>query len=177
MKEKLTKRTVERLEQLRSEVDTILEGVRRFSHNLRPGLLDQFGLIPSLTLLRDEVITQGILDCSVNIVGHEQRLSCEKEIILFRVAQEALRNTIKHSKATNVVIEIGFFDKRVRLKIIDNGQGFEVPKLLSSVARRGKLGLMGMEERAHLLNGSLGIESKVGRGTVVTVEIPAQVSF
>jgi len=171
MKEKLTKRTVERLEQLRSEVDTILEGVRRFSHNLRPGLLDQFGLIPSLTLLRDEVITQGILDCSVNIVGHEQRLSCEKEIILFRVAQEALRNTIKHSKATNVVIEIGFFDKRVRLKIIDNGQGFEVPKLLSSFARRGKLGLMGMEERARLLNGSLRIESKVGRGTVVTVEM------
>ena len=97
MNERLTKRTVERLEQLRSEVDVILEGVRRFSHNLRPGLLDQFGLIPSLALLSEEVIAQGILDCSLNVAGHEQRLLPEKEIMLFRVTQEALRNAVKHS--------------------------------------------------------------------------------
>ena len=172
MNERLTKRTVERLEQLRSEVDVILEGVRRFSHNLRPGLLDQFGLIPSLALLSEEVIAQGILDCSLHIAGHEQRLLSEKEIILFRVTQEALRNTVKHSKATKVVIDISFFDGSVRLEVTDNGQGFEVPGVLSSLARRGKLGLMGIQERIHLVNGNLNICSGKGQGTVITANIP-----
>ena len=172
MNERLTKRTIERLEQLRSEVDTILEGVRRFSHNLRPGLLDQFGLIPSLALLSEEVIAQGILDCSLHIAGHERRLLSEKEIVLFRITQEALRNAVKHSKATKVVIDIDFFDFSVRLKVTDNGKGFEVPGVLSSLARRGKLGLMGMQERVHLFDGSLNICSGKGKGTIITANIP-----
>ena len=172
MNERLTKSTVERLEQLRSEVDVILEGVRRFSHNLRPGLLDQFGLIPSLALLSEEVIDQGILDCSLNIIGHEQRLLPEKEIILFRITQEALRNAVKHSKATKVVIDIAFYNGSVRLKVTDNGQGFEVPGILSSFARDGKLGLMGMQERVQLFNGRLSIRSGKGQGTVITADIP-----
>jgi two-component system sensor histidine kinase DegS len=172
MKENLTKGTIERLEQLRSEVDNILEGVRRFSHNLRPALLDQFGLIPSLALLSDEVRSQGVLDCSLNIIGHKQRLSSEKEIILFRITQEALRNTVKHTKATRVTIDVNFVDGRVMLKISDNGQGFEIPGTLSSFARCGKLGLMGMQERINFIDGNLNVCSGKGTGTVITVDIP-----
>jgi signal transduction histidine kinase len=172
MKEKLTKGTNERLQQLRSEVDNILEGVRRFSHNLRPGLLDQFGLIPSLALLSDEVRAQGVLDCSLNIVGQEKRLSSETEIILFRITQEALRNTVKHTKANRVAIDVSFSNGRVRLRISDNGQGFEVPSALSSYARHGKFGLMGMQERINLVNGSLNVRSSKNAGTVISADIP-----
>ena len=79
---------------------------------------------------------------------------------------------MKHSKATKVVIDISFFDGSVRLEVTDNGQGFEVPGVLSSLARRGKLGLMGIQERIHLVNGNLNICSGKGQGTVITANIP-----
>ena len=172
MNEKLTKSTTKRLEQLRSEVDIILEGVRRFSHNLRPGLLDQFGLIPSLEMLKDEVLSQGIFDCFISITGREKRMLPEKEIVLFRITQEALRNAVKHSRATKVIIEISFCLGHVRLRVSDDGQGFEVPDVISSLARDGKLGLMGMQERVRRFNGILHIYSGKGKGTVLTVDIP-----
>lgn len=173
MKERLSANVVQRLLQLRGKIDNMLDEVRRFSHELRPGLLDEFGLIPSLELLTEEMNTEEKLNCRINITGSEQRLSSEAETILFRITQEALRNVRKHSEATEGVVNVEFCDGKVRLSITDNGAGFEVPDDLSSFARRGKLGVMSMQERARLVNGSLSIKSEVGKGTMITVEIPA----
>jgi len=106
-------------------------------------------------------------------MGSERRLPFEAETILFRITQEALRNIKKHSGATEGVINVEFCDGRVRLSITDNGRGFEIPDDLSSFARRRKLGIMGMQERARLVNGSLSIKSKADKGTTITVEMPA----
>jgi len=174
MKEQLSEKVVRRLEQLRLKIDSMLEEVRRFSHELRPGLLDQFGLIPSLESLTTDVNTEGKLSCRLEVTGSEQRISSEAEALLFRITQEALRNIRKHAEATKAIVRVNFSEGKVRLSITDNGIGFKVPETLSGFARRGKLGLMGMQERAYLLNGSLKVKSTVGKGTTITVEIPMQ---
>jgi len=173
MKEQLSEKVVRRLEQLRFKIDSMLEEVRRFSHELRPGLLDQFGLIPSLESLAEDVNTEEKISCRLEVTGSEQRLSSEAEALLFRITQEALRNIKKHAKATEAIVRVDFSRGKAGLSITDNGVGFKVPEILSGFARRGKLGLMGMQERAHLLNGSLKVKSTAGKGTTVTVEIPA----
>ena len=176
MKEQLSEKVVRRLEQLRLKIDSMLEEVRRFSHELRPGLLDQFGLIPSLESLTEDVNTEEKISCRLEVTGSEQRLSPEAEALLFRITQEALRNIRKHAKATEAIVRVDFSRGKAGLSITDNGIGFKVPEILSGFARRGKLGLMGMQERAHLLNGSLKVKSTAGKGTTVTVEIPTQPS-
>jgi len=173
MKERLSANVIQRLQQLRHKVDNMLDEVHRFSHELQPGLLDEFGLIPSLELLTEEMNTGGKFNCRINTMGSERRLPFEAETILFRITQEALRNIKKHSGATEGVINVEFCDGQVRISITDNGMGFEIPDDLSSFARRGKLGMMGMRERARLVNGSLSIKSKVDKGTTITVEMPA----
>jgi PAS domain S-box-containing protein len=170
MKEQLSEKVVRRLEQLRLKIDSMLEEVRRFSHELRPGLLDQFGLIPSLESLTVDVNTEQKISCRLEVTGFEQRLSSEAEALLFRITQEALRNIRKHAKATEAIVRVDFSRGKVRLSITDNGIGFKVPEILSGFARRGKLGLMGMQERVHLLNGSLKVKSTAGKGTTITVE-------
>jgi signal transduction histidine kinase len=95
----------------------------------------------------------------------------ETELALFRIAQEALRNVRRHSRATKVVIRLKFTRGKVRLIVHDNGTGFEVPDMLSDFATEGKLGLIGMQERTRLLNGKLLVRSGLGRGTTVVVEV------
>ena len=172
MKERLSESVIKRLQRLRHKLDNTLDEVRRFSHELRPGLLDEFGLIPSLELLTEEMSREGKLDCRINIIGSEQGLSSEAEAILFRITQEALQNVRKHSAASEAEVNVEFCNGKVRLNIADNGMGFEVPDDLSSFARRGKLGVIGMQERARLLNGSLTVKSETGKGTTIVVEIP-----
>ncbi len=166
----LSNKKLQRLRELRDKVDSILEGVRRFCHELRPEVLDQLGLIPALELLTDELNTKNI-SAHVEVVGRERRLSSEKELVLFRIAQEALSNVRRHSSATEVTIIVKFTPKKVRLDIADNGRGFELPEVLSDFATKGKLGLIGMSERARLLNGNVSIKSRTSKGTIVTVDI------
>lgn len=173
MKAQVPADTIEQILQLRVKVYGVMEQLRHFSHELRPGLMDELGLIPSLELLAEEIERKGIT-CNLDVIGCKQRLPAESEIMLFRVAQEALRNIRKHSSASEVSIYIEFSDKKVMFDIHDNGTGFDVPATLSGFAAQHKLGIMGMEERVRLVGGSFCIKSKVGGGTRITVEIPLE---
>ena len=170
-RERLSEGTLEQLEQLRDKIGTIMEGVHRFSHDLRPGVLDQLGLLPALEWLADDVTINHGIDARVEVIGTKRRLSPEGELLLFRIAQEALSNVRKHSQATEAEIRVEFAPEEVRLAVTDNGQGFEIPEMLSDFAGEGKLGILGMHERARLLNGSFSVESEAGKGTTVSVEV------
>ncbi|MBM3957896.1 MAG: sensor histidine kinase, partial [Gemmatimonadetes bacterium] len=89
------------------------------------------------------------------------------------IAQEALRNICKHAEATRVDAVLDFFPDSVRMTVKDNGKGFDLPRRLDDLPATGRLGLVGMEERAELLGGSLRVESRRGAGTAVTVEVKA----
>jgi two-component system sensor histidine kinase DegS len=160
------------LEKLREHIDRILEGVRRFSQDLRPSILDDLGLLPALEWLASDLTDHFGISIGVAVLGSERRFSSEAELLLFRIAQEALRNVWRHSKASRAWVTVEFEVGKTILTIRDNGKGFELPKRVSDLASTGKLGLAGMEERARLLGGSLTLQSKLGMGTTVTVEVP-----
>ena len=170
-KDQLSEDTIQRLEQIRSRIDSIIEGVRRFSHELRPGVLDQVGLMPALELLAEELSKEMKVNVRVEVTGSEKRLSAEAELVLFRIAQEALRNVKKHSQATEAMVRVEFGAKKVKLNVTDNGRGFELPELLGEFASRGSLGLIGIRERVRLLGGRFSVKSQPGKGTTVAVEV------
>ncbi|MBI2858548.1 MAG: PAS domain S-box protein [Chloroflexi bacterium] len=172
LRDRLPNEAVTRLGKIRSGLDSILGSVRCFSHRLRPGDLDVVGLVPTLKRLVEELNREMKTVASLEVLGHDKRLPAEVELALFRIAQEALRNIRKHSDATEVHVTVRFSLAKVKLDITDNGIGFDSPRLLGDFAAKGKLGLIGMNERARLLNGSFRVNSKYGRGTAVTVEIP-----
>ena len=173
-RDQLSDETIQRLEQLRARIDSTMEGVRRFSHELRPGVLDQLGLMPALELLTEELNKEGKVNTRLEVTGSEQRLSPEVELVLFRITQEALRNVRRHSQATEAVARVEFTPKKVKLNVTDNGSGFELPEVLGDFAGKGKLGLIGMHERARLLDGSFSVKSQLGKGTTVVVEVAGQ---
>jgi len=160
------------IENLASQVDSILDGVRRFSQDLRPSVLDDLGLIPALEWLASDLSEHFGIVVSVEVTGTERRFPPEMELLLFRISQEALRNVWRHSGATKAWVAIRFEEGKTVLTVIDSGKGFKVPQPLGDLTVVSKLGLAGMAERANLLGGNLKIVSEIGRGTTVSVEVP-----
>jgi PAS domain S-box-containing protein len=162
----------ERLQNLRVVADSALEGVRRFSQDLRPSILDDLGLVPALEWLLSNVEKQHQIKTSMSISGSRRRLSPEKELIIFRIAQEALSNVRRHSKASAVGMSIDIDDAALTLMINDDGGGFSIPDRASELVQSGKLGIVGMRERARLVGGTLIVQSEPGKGTKITLRVP-----
>jgi two-component system sensor histidine kinase DegS len=162
----------ERLEEFQKLIDDILQNVRRFSRDLRPSVLDDLGLLPALEGLMADIEADSGVETELRVCGDRQRLPLEVELALFRIVQEALNNAKRHSQASQVVTTVEFGRGGTRITVDDDGQGFEVPNRAGDLVPTGKLGLIGMHERARLLGGTLKIRSKPGEGTTVTVEIP-----
>jgi len=160
------------LEGIRAQVDKTLEGVRRFSQDLRPSVIDDLGLLPALDWLVSDLEERFDIAIGMAVLGPEHRFSPEVELVLFRIAQEALRNVWRHSGASRAWVTVEFGDDKTTLSVTDNGKGFEVPRSMADLASVGKLGLAGMEERARLVGGKLTLESEPGKSTTVTVEVP-----
>ncbi len=146
------------------------DDVRRISHDLRPSILDQMGLMSSLKWLTKHLAEGSGITIDIMVNGVERRLSPEAELVFFRIAQEALNNTVRHSQATKATITVDFAAESLRIVVWDNGKGFLPPKEMRDFAIQGKLGLNGMQQRAKLLGATLGIQSESGKGTIITVE-------
>jgi signal transduction histidine kinase len=170
--EQLPESVTQCLEEMRELTHNTLQGVRRFSQDLRPSIIDDLGLLPTLEGLTTDLIEKERIQAELKVLGHKRRLSPEAELNLFRITQEALRNVEKHSGASKVVITVAFSADRVRIAIEDNGRGFEPPSRTGDLAVMGKLGLVGMHERAQILGGTVAVQSELGQGTTVVVEVP-----
>ena len=162
-----------RLEELRQQTNNVMQGVRRLSQDLRPAALDRLGLVSALEWLASDVAEYSGIATKINTLGIERRLPEEVELVLFRITQEALRNVWRHSQATKAEITVEFDQNKIRITVSDNGKGFNLPKTIGDLARDGKLGLVGMQERAQLLGGTLTVQSQPGKGSSIAVEIPA----
>ncbi len=160
------------LENLRQQTNAIMEGVRRLSQDLRPATLERLGLLPALKWLASEVEKHSGITVEVKAHGNERRLPPEIELVLFRIAQEALRNVWRHSEATSAAVVVEFDERKTKISVKDNGKGFGVPETVGNLVKDGRLGLAGMHERAQLLGGNLKIKSEPGKGTTVTIEAP-----
>lgn len=160
------------LEGLWQQTNSIMEGLRRLSQDLRPATLDRLGLLPALEWLASDVGKLSGLNVQVETDGAERRLAPEAELVLFRIVQEALRNVWRHSQATSAQVLVEFQDGKTMITVKDNGKGFQLQSPMGDLTKSGKLGLAGMKERARLLGGSLKVESEPGKGTTVIVEAP-----
>jgi two-component system sensor histidine kinase DegS len=160
------------LRDLNKEIKQVLQEVRRFGQDLRPPMLDDLGLLATLRWLVSELKEQFGIEADVTVSGNERRFPEETELTIFRIVQEALRNIWRHSQATSAEVIVEFDESTTRITIKDNGEGFVLPHSIGDIARDGKLGLAGMQERARLLGGELKIESEPGKGTSITVEVP-----
>jgi two-component system, NarL family, sensor histidine kinase DegS len=162
----------ERLGDLRSQAVESLEALRATAQGLRPRIIDDLGLVASLEWIAEELEKDQKIKIKVEAKAMDKPLSPEARIVLFRIAQEALNNIRKHSRATTATIKVERGEDVITLTVTDNGQGFEVPGRAEEMVSEGRLGLMGMYERARLLDGNLQIISAPGRGTELTVTLP-----
>jgi two-component system sensor histidine kinase DegS len=187
-REQLSETAKRHFEEFQELIDSILRGVRRFSQDLRPSVLDDLGLLPALEWLTANLMEGNGIEAELKVYGDRRRMPSEAELVLFRIVQEALNNVRRHSQASRVVTVVEFGEsraspelvlskvegqsRRVRITVEDNGQGFELPARTGDLATTGKLGLIGMHERARLLDGTLTVRSEPGKGTTVTVDVP-----
>jgi two-component system, NarL family, sensor histidine kinase DegS len=164
----------ERISALEELLSETMKGVRRFVQDLRPPMLDHLGLVASVEALAADLRENNGIAVPVRIVGTPRRLGPEEELVLFRIAQEAMGNARRHSGAGEVEVLMDFAAEQVRVQVCDNGCGFVVPGRIDDYVPEAKLGLIGMKERARTLGGVLDITSRPGCGTTVCVEIPTQ---
>jgi signal transduction histidine kinase len=162
------------LVELQAMIGDTLDGARRISHDLRPPLLEDLGLIPALKTLVERVRPDGqpAPQATFEVSGQSAPLSPDQELALYRVSQEALANTRKHTRATDVRVKLAFEPDAVRLDISDNGGGFSVPDSVTEMVQRGSFGLMGIQERVWSVGGKLSIQSAPGAGTRLSATIP-----
>jgi signal transduction histidine kinase len=165
-------KNIQQAEEIRDGVLRVSDDLRRLSLDLRPGILDNIGLLPALRWLVSYYSDEA-LDIQLEIYGEERTVLRGHDVIVFRIVQEALNNIRKHSGASRSTIGLFFDADAMRIVISDNGKGFVLPKRFSTLAARGKLGLTGIKERTRSLNGTLEINSVPESGTTITISLKA----
>ncbi|MDQ0857239.1 sensor histidine kinase [Bacillus sp. V2I10] len=161
---------------LRQNVRNALYEVRRIIYDLRPMALDDLGLIPTL---RKYLYTieeyNGKTRILFSSLGdfEENRLPPRFEVALFRLAQEAVTNALKHAEAREIQVKVEVNQNNIILMIKDNGKGFDTREMKQN--QKKSFGLLGMRERVELLNGRITIDSKIGLGTFIMIQVPLNV--
>jgi signal transduction histidine kinase len=146
------------------------EHLREFSHELRPMMLDDLGLVPALRSLAEGVSKRRRLAVDVES-SFDGRLPPAIEMVLYRVVQEALTNVTRHSRARHAKIKLQKRRALVHCSVHDDGVGFDVDAVVARDGRRG-LGLIGIQERLNVLKGTFRVDSQIGRGTKLSITVP-----
>ncbi len=161
-----------KLEFMKERAQQTLESVQRVVLDLRPGMLDDLGLMAAIRWYAQERLeAKGI---KVRIEGHGTPVSSSAytEINIFRIVQEALNNIVRHSEATEASVDLTWNESRLLIEIRDNGKGFDAEAALRRRADNNNFGLLGMRERVEMMDGTLFLDSAPGEGTRIFVEIP-----
>ena len=151
---------------------SILDELHKVIYELYPFLLDDLGLVAAIESLIDNSLKAAGVKVRLKIEGKVRRLDRQTEITLFRVIQEALSNIVWHAHAKKVNVNFCFQNNSVKVRITDDGIGFDVEKATDASNRPHGFGVLGMEERIQLINGSLSIRSHPGSGTEINIEVP-----
>jgi len=160
----------EKISNVLALLENVREQLRTLSHELRPLILDQLGLIPALKLLVNGVKERAGL--KIEIIGGELvgRMPQQVETLMYRVVQEALANVSRHAKADTVTVRIWLENGALKCSVSDDGVGFNSKS--EDMKEAQGIGLLGMKERVAALGGNFVVDSEVGKGTVLISEIP-----
>jgi two-component system sensor histidine kinase DegS len=157
---------------LKGQVRSGLEEIRKIIFNLRPMALDDLGLIPTLRKFAQDFEEKARVHTKFDLIGKEIRLPSAMEAAIYRMVQEAFSNVLKHAGASHVSLEICFKPQVITLTIQDNGAGFRLESINQPPTRNAHFGLVGMRERVELIEGRLEIDSNPGQGTKIVIDIP-----
>jgi two-component system, NarL family, sensor histidine kinase DegS len=159
----------EELVNLKNSALGTFQKVRNFIFELRPMMLDDLGLVPTVRKYVDAFKEQTGLETSLNVTGVERRLEPYLEVMIFRAIQELLGNAARHSQAAAVKLHVDMGNELVRVSVDDNGRGFDPESALTGAS----LGLKLIKERAEMLGGKLDVDSAPGKGARIVFTVPA----
>jgi len=157
---------------LKSAVSSTFQKVRDFMFDLRPMMLDDLGLIPTLNRYVVNFKEKSGIETTISITGNEQRAEPYREVATFRVIQELLTNARLHSHASRIQVTFDINNGMIRATVEDNGSGFDPKEVFAATGQRKTIGLPTQRERLEMLGGKLIVDSGAGRGTKITVEMP-----
>ena len=158
------------LSSLKTAAMTTFQKVRNFIFELRPMMLDDLGLVPTIKRYIDTFKEQTGLEVNLAVSGKERRLEPYVEVMIFRSMQELLGNAVRHSQATHVKVQLDMGDASVKVSVDDNGKGFD-----TEIIKQGNsLGLKLIQERAEMLGGTFESDSVIGKGTRIAFSVPAR---
>ena len=161
------------LEDAREIIDETAAELRRLSRTLRPPILDDLGLVAALRSETTAFARRSGMEARFEVLGQVRPLPQDVELLLLRVAQESLHNAERHSAAASVDVSLSYEPECAALVVADDGQGIGVVPSATTLLARGKLGLLGIQERVRLAHGTLDISTRPAGGTKVSVWVPA----
>jgi len=159
---------------LKTSANTTFQRIRDFIFNLRPMMLDDLGLIPTLKRYAQTFESKTRLPVHLSTIG-ENPLPSYIEVAVFRTIQELLNNVARHAQASRVQVSLDLANNPVVISVEDDGSGFDVDTVLSAVRQRGNSSLANLEKRIQMLGGKIQFQSATGRGTKIRVELPATI--
>jgi two-component system sensor histidine kinase DegS len=157
------------LENLKVSASSTFRKVRDFIFELRPMMLDDLGLVPTLKRYVDAYKGQSGIDIRLMVTGKERRLEPYQEVMVFRAIQELLYNTSRHSQASIAKVQLDMGENEIKVSVDDDGKGFDIG-ILNEI---DGMGLKVINDRVGLLGGSIDIDSAIGQGTRIVFQIPA----
>ncbi len=158
-----------RLSDVKEMAGLALEEVRTLSHRVHPRVLDDLGLVPAVRWLARQARESSNVEITVDALGDAERIPPQVASVLYRVAQEALTNAVRHAAPSTVAITVRADTGSATLEVADDGCGFDIAE---AEARRPGMGLFSMRERVSLVDGQLDLASSIGNGTRVVARIP-----
>ncbi len=158
----------ERIRAMKEQVDATIASVQRIVAELRPGVLDDLGLVPAIEWQCRDFQRRTGITCRCTVSHEDLKLEPEQATAVFRICQEALTNVARHAHASAVDVRLEEGDGIIHLRVQDNGQGISEEKVSDSKS----FGLLGMRERAGLLGGEVAIEAGSGSGTIISLRLP-----
>ncbi|WP_337103577.1 sensor histidine kinase [Paenibacillus sp. YIM B09110] len=162
----------EELVDLKGQVRSGLEEIRKIIFNLRPMALDDLGLVPTLRKFVQDFEDKSKIHTVFELSGKEIRMPSAMEAAIYRLVQEAFTNALKHANASRVLLDISYEPHLITIIIHDNGIGFQSDLIDLGASRNSHFGLIGMRERVELIEGRMDIDSNPGQGTKIIIHIP-----
>ena len=159
------------LSELQTLVQQAMTNLRRMIRGLRPIYLEDLGVVNSLEMLVQEMGQTANIPIAYKVRGQERGMDAQKAMSVYRIVQESLNNVIRHAEAKHAWVELDFTDSEVFVQIRDDGKGFVVPANPAEFPEKGHFGLLGLQERAEIINAELKILSTPGQGTIITLQV------
>ena len=160
------------IEKIQNRVRESMDYVSGLSRSLRPHILDDLGLVPALRSMLQEINERSPIAVHFHAQDFPPEIDPEKALAVYRIAQEAMRNCVRHARAKNVVVNLVQKDQFISIAVEDDGIGFEYDDAMLTTGRMKKLGIVIMNERAVQVQGEFHMESRLGKGTRLMAEIP-----